>query len=191
MNRWARSTNDRTNPVADAVENARCDALAQGERQEARAAAQERRATNAARTQQEQAAAAELASIRRRPEVPELGGTSAEARVLCERQRGAFSVNGESLACLVGGLPIFACATGGARLVRCDGYYEDADLTASRRTVEERLGPPETETVADGFRVFSWKSSTVLMTMYPHGVRLSTILPSTPAPVSSGTSLGF
>lgn len=180
QNAWRRvSRSSNPNAVADALEDARCDQLEQNERVEARerkreeaAAAQEQARVNRELNQEVDA---RLAAIRTAPNAPELGGTMAEARALCEQQRGEFVQKGLTIGCKVGGPPIFvAVLDDDARIVRIDTYYEGADLGMLRRKTESALGPIETEDVTpEGFRAFHWRRGTVVVSMYRRGVRLT------------------
>lgn len=172
-NRFSRGLNRQNSAVADAVEDARCDAIEREERAEAR----ERSAANA------KAVAArreELARTRREPSTPELGATPAEVRVLCERQRGVFQLDPNGVfGCRVGGPLAFAGVVRDGRVVRVDGYFEGADLATTRARVSESMGPPTSETVSpEGFRVFVWEGTrAVVVTMYANGVRVSVSAP--------------
>jgi hypothetical protein len=171
-----------TDPTAEAIQDARCDALAQEERQVAREDARETREAEAAEDARSNEAArrdsARLAAIRAAPKVPELGSTIAESRVICEHQRGQFiSKTDTTYTCRIVGLPLFACTIGDSlRTDRCDGYYEGAELADVRQKVESKFGPPTSETVDAGFRVFGWEteSTSLYVKMYAQGVRVTT-----------------
>jgi hypothetical protein len=161
--------------------------LERQENAEARADREDRRRASAAaessrRYQAElsRRASAELAAIRQAPNIPELGATIQEAKILCERQRGQFREDGIVAACRVGGSLIFVCKVDQAhQFNRCDGYYESADLASSRREIERQLGtPPSRERVSSsGYRVFEWSGDKwlILITSYDRGVRMTTI----------------
>ena len=124
--------------------------------------------------QRRQADSEELASFRRRPNVPELGATPGEAKIACNRQRGEFHEVNENVGCLVAGIRTFACRVESELLVRCDAYYEDGDLVDQRTRIERALGPAKQE-VHGGVRVFSWERGDELTTLkaYDRGVRVS------------------
>lgn len=166
--------------AANAIEDARCDALARDERNEARYQREEAR-----RDRDEHARAEamshrtdpELASIRANPRAPELGATLAEMRVICGGERGVLGRGDDWATCKVGGAAVFSCRLAGEQATRCDVFYEGADLPASRRRVESGLGsPPTSEAVnSSGFRVFRWElpDRLVSVAMFEHGVRVS------------------
>lgn len=118
-----------------------------------------------------------VVAVRRSPRVPEVGATVAEIRSLCQQQRAEFVNRSAVLGCRIRNDQIFACTLDtDSRADRCDGYYESADIAASRQLVESKLGPPVHETVSgDGFRVFEWTTSneTITLTMYAKGVLMT------------------
>jgi len=120
---------------------------------------------------------AHIEAIRRSPTVPELGATVAEIRAICTQQRGEFVTVSSRVGCRIRSQVIFACTLDDeSRTDRCDGFYEGADLVASRKATEAKLGLPVRESVsADGFRVFEWANGaeTVIITMYARGVRIT------------------
>lgn len=183
--------------VAEAIEDQRCDNLAQQERQqraldqiaeEARLARQaEQKRVEAEATQQQQAAnlAAEAdADARQRetrahPKIPELRATVSEARAICLQQSGKF-VDDSALRCTVGGRAIFVCSVDRTeRVERCDGFYEGAELSEVRRRTETQYGPATSGGVTrDGFRIFKWQADgiEVNLAMYEHGVRVARVV---------------
>ena len=117
---------------------------------------------------------AQLAAIRQNPKVPELGATRAEAKVICERERGLWVDKDDKVGCKVGGAVVFACAADELKMTRCTTYYEGAELTDWKERTIERLGAPESETISEnGFRVFEWANGTTSLTMYERGVELT------------------
>jgi hypothetical protein len=163
VNRGVRGMNRQQNASADALEQMRCDELEREERSEHQAKDAERNDRESAQTR-----------VRSFPKAPELNATSAEAKVICESQGGAFVEEGAVLGCRVGGPVIFAGKTKDGRLVKVDTYFERGDLAAARRNAETMYGPPESENVSsEGFRVFLWRAGTVAVTMYPKGVRVT------------------
>lgn len=178
--RFSRGLNRQSSATADALESMRCDALERDElverresaRQHAQQSAEQRTRTDTMHRELD----ARLAEIRVAPNAPELGATLAEAKVICERQRGHFAAAPDAFGCTVGGPLVFAGTVDVARVTRVDTYYEGADLTTARMRIEKDWGPPERELVsAEGFRVFLWRNESVALTMYPKGVRLSSV----------------
>lgn len=185
-------SNQKRSEVADALERQRCTALEQEERAVDRvrraqraeneridaAQQQEERRRRDAVTRQQQAAravnAAELAEVRRKPKVPEVGGTVAEAEVICGQQRGVSTVHEGKVICALDGITVFVCTEADRRLNRCDAYHEGGDLTAFRQAAESEYGPATRESLSPkGFRVFMWErgKSTIAVSMYSGGVR--------------------
>jgi hypothetical protein len=117
---------------------------------------------------------ARLKEVRRSPKAPEIGATVAEARVICEQERGRFVEREAVIGCRVGEPAIFACQVEDGQAVRCDIYFEGGDLVAHRASAEKQIGPPGSETVSpDGFRVYDWPQAGYRLTMYPKGVRVT------------------
>lgn len=118
-----------------------------------------------------------VVAVRRSPRVPDLGATIAEMRTLCEQQRGSYVNRSSTIGCRVGADVLFACTLDSdSRADRCDGFYETADVVASRRAVENALGnAPKESLSAEGYRVFEWANGneTVSVTMYSKGVRMT------------------
>lgn len=173
-NRVSRSFSRAQNPVADAVEEARCDEMERDERRQAREDSKEEAARAEEKQAQEDAAQARRRAVRRNPKSPELRSTLAESRIICDRQGARFSADAGRYGCHLSGRLIFAGyldETG--ETTRVDTYFEDGDVNEARRRVEGELGPPGHEQVVDGFRVFTWnlQTVTVLITSYERGVR--------------------
>lgn len=175
-NRFGRSINRQNSAVANAVEDSRCDAIEREERADARERASAESKAAAQRDARNAELDAQLATVRAAPSVPELGATTAEAKIMCERQRGNFAVAEGRFGCRVGGPVVFAGTVDDGRIVQTDAYYEGADLGSARLKVSSALGSPRDEQVSpDGFRVFTWvePDRVVVLTMYAKGVRLS------------------
>ena len=178
------------NRVADAIEDARCDQLEAEERAGARERAREEKENVAHRAALQGENDALLTRIRQLPKTPELGATNAEAKVICERQRGLFETKGATISCSVGGPVVFVALLESNRVTRLDTYYEGGDLTEARRTVSDLFGPHEREELTpDGFRAFIWKQGTLVIAMYPRGVRMSTTLATSPTSTSDEFTL--
>lgn len=180
LRRVGRGVSSAQNPVADTLEESRCDEIGREERAERKERAAEAKAERARRAELDRQTNAALAQIRSSPRVPEIGAPLAELKVICGRQRGQFFTKAPYVGCTVGGPAIFACQLDddGNLVTRCDGYYEGADLSDSRRRIEEKLGQPErVGTSAEGFRIFIWAGGTVQLTMYDRGVRMTTATP--------------
>lgn len=183
--------NQPSNRVAEALEDQRCDNLAQQERQQraldqvaeearlAREAEQKRIETEAAHQQQAANNAAEAdvdarhRATRAHPKLPELRATVSEAKAICLQQSGKFA-DDSALRCSVGGRAIFVCSVDRSeRIERCDVFYEGAELPEVRRRLETQYGPPASGGVTrDGFRIFKWQAEgiEVNLAMYEHGV---------------------
>jgi hypothetical protein len=121
---------------------------------------------------------ARLVAIRRSPKPAPIGATVAEARVICEQQRGRLVESDGVVECHVGRAPVFACRHGEQQMRTCDTYYEGGDLTAFAQAAEKQYGPPPSVQVSkEGFRVFSWPAVGYSVTMYPKGVRVTVSRP--------------
>jgi hypothetical protein len=168
----------RFDETAEAIQQTRCDAIASEERETAR---EEERRQEASRAESEERAhddAQHFAAIRAAPRVPELGAMVPEMRATCEKQRAHFIQKSDAVyVCRLVGATLFACTVDDNLAAdRCDGYYEGAELTDARDRVAETLGPPTSKSVTGGSRVFGWAGAglSVLVQMYPHGVRMTT-----------------
>lgn len=180
--------------VAETLEDMRCDAMEHEERREARHREVLDREREAQTEDANRKLEAVIAEIRRAPRVPELGSTRIEVRVLCEQQRAALYEQGSVMTCAIRRVPLYTCTLDAGNIVdRCDGYFEAADLAAQRGSMTAQLGQPNREGVsADGFRFFGWSAGerSVVITMYPRGVRVTTMREREPDSDSaaSGTS---
>lgn len=119
------------------------------------------------------------ARARADPNAPELGGTQAEAELVCRAQGGEASVYvsaDESLVirCAVGGTRIFAAhiSPETSLLDEVDVWFEGASLQTVRERFIERLGEPTVHVNDRGLRVFSWRdgAETWIVRIYERGV---------------------
>lgn len=120
----------------------------------------------------------QLAAVRSSPEAPDLDATVADARAVCERQRGQLLREDASLQCRVGGAVVFTCDLAGGRVERVDTYFEGQSVAVARAHLELKLGPAESEVVSpEGASVFSWDNDTLALARYARGVRVTRTKP--------------
>lgn len=119
--------------------------------------------------------AARQLATRKHPKFPELGMTPKESKALCkiqggvqtmklnsareESQTGLAEADHATYSCRVGGILVYKGAfrpkdQGFSSVI---GYYEGVDVDAVRAKFEERLGPPDSVSMDDGFRYWSWQ----------------------------------
>jgi hypothetical protein len=175
----------QTNYAANALENMRCDNIEYMERAEAREAERDARRRRVERERADEAELAAvyaqrrvLAAIRQNPKFPEIGATSREARAICESQRGQWIDHDDTIGCKVGGIAVFACTLDEQQTNRCTHWKEGAEVADERDSVAADHGKPESQSVSsDGFRVFTWEASTIIVEGYDKGVKVTVAKP--------------
>jgi len=116
---------------------------------------------------------AAIVAIQKHPKFPELGATRAEARAVCEHERGAWIDRGEKVGCQILRANVFACEVDEGAMRACTHWKLGADLTDERDTISETIGKPSSVGRGDrGFRVYTWETPTKTTTLsgYPAGV---------------------
>jgi hypothetical protein len=120
---------------------------------------------------------AAILAIQKKPRFPELGATRAEARAICERERGSWIDRGEKVGCQIEHANVFACELDEQSSARaCTHWKLGADLTDERDTIAETNGPPTSVARGErGFREYTWKAPTKTITLsgYPAGVSVT------------------
>ena len=96
-------------------------------------------------------------AVQRNPKYPELGATRAEARVMCEHERGAWVDQGTKVGCQIRRANVFACELAEDATARaCTHWKLGAEVGDEHGAITATAGKPKAvETDARGFRAYT------------------------------------
>jgi hypothetical protein len=123
--------------------------------------------------------AADMAALRRKAAIPDVGVTVDEARQLCVHDGGNLSVPPHyAFGCQIGDALLFACdADDSLHTTRCTRYENDAVLADVKQRMASAWGPPDATTTVDGFPGFEWSGGELVIAGYAHGVLITRASP--------------
>jgi hypothetical protein len=160
------------------AESVRQDEHDRAQRQERRRAAAIERVESASRREANEQ---QRGAVRASPRSPELGATLKESRSICKQQGGRhLSAPGSgtdiNIRCVVGSSAIYKARIDSAEqvIVRLTVFFEGADLSKMRESLQTQFGAAAENGVRGGYRYWAWRASdsAVRLSSYAAGVSI-------------------